>query len=325
MPTAFVTGGTGFLGLNLVHVLRERGWHVIAVHRASSKTQRLAGLGAELRVADIGDLPALTHAMPEGVDAVFHVAADVTWWKLDRERQERVNVVGTRNVVDASLARKAKRFIHTSSGAAYGINHTDVVREDSKSTAQDSPFGYVRTKWLAEQEVKNAVGKGLPAVLINPAHIIGPYDTTSWGRLFPLVKAGKIPGVPPGRASFCHARSVVDAHIRAVTQGKIGDNYLLGGADASYTEFFALIAELVGVKPPKVAPAFMLKTAGRVGEWLSYFTRKEPDVTLGIATLMCADWRVDDSKAKRELGYASVSLRQMTEDCYQWLKTEHLV
>jgi nucleoside-diphosphate-sugar epimerase len=324
MPCAFVTGGTGFLGLNLVELLREQNWHVIATHRPTSVTKRLETLGAELRLADLGDPASLVAAMPEAVDAVFHVAADVGWWKLERERQERVNVEGTRNLVEAALRRRAKRFVLTSSGAAFGFGHP-VIDERTPSTASMSPYGYVRTKWLAEQEVRKGIANGLAAVLLNPAHILGPYAAQSWGGMLVLLKQGKLPAVGPGTASFCHAREVARAHVHAVTRGIVGDNYLLGGANATYAELGAIMAELVGVRPPQVANAFALRAIGQCSEWMSYLTRKEPGMSPGIAKLLCSDFRVDDSKARRELGYREVSLRQMTEDTFSWLKSEGLV
>jgi len=324
MPTAFVTGASGFVGSNLVHLLKEQGWRIVAMHRSSTATDRLAALGLELAHAELDDVESLKRAIPERADAVFHVAASLSWWKLDRERQERVNVGGTRNVVEAALARGAKRFVHTSSVAAYGIDHT-FIDENTPSTAANSPFGYVRTKWLAEEEVRKAIQKGLPAVIVNPTNVMGPYDRTSWGRLFGMLKDGKLPGIPPGSGSWCHSREVARAHLAAVTKGGIGENYLLGGTDATYAELAAIMAELLGVKPPKPAPAALLKAVGTVNEWMSRFTRKEPDMTHGTASLICSNWRVDSSKAERELGYRPAPLREMTEDSYRWQKAERLI
>lgn len=324
MQTAFVTGGTGFLGLNLVRHLREAGWRVVAIHRESSDTTRLAALGAELRHASLDDVDSLTAAMPENVDAVFHVAGDISWWKLDRARQERVNVGGTRNVLGAATTRRAQCFVHTSSVAAFGIDH-ELVVETTPSTASKSAYGYVRTKWLGEEEVKKAAKKGLRAVIMNPTNIVGPFDQSSWGRLFFLLRDGKLPGIPPGSGTFCHSTDVARAHVEAVERGRPGEQYLLGGSDATYAELATIMAELVGVKPPKPLPAFALKAIGRVSEWASYVTRKEPDLTAGNADLVCSRWRVDSSKAVRELGYRAVPLRQMVEDSYRWLKDEKLI
>jgi nucleoside-diphosphate-sugar epimerase len=324
MPTAFVTGGTGFLGSNLVSLLKEEGWQVIAMHRGTTSADRLTTLGAEPRSAELDDVESLKRAMPEGVDAVFHVAASISWWRFDREQQERVNVGGTRNVAEAALARGAKRFVHTSSVAAYGIDQTN-IDERTPSTAGKSPFGYVRTKWLAEQEVRKALQKGLTAVIVNPTNIMGPYDRTGWARLFRMLKEGKLPGVPPGSGSWCHSREVARAHLAAVTQGKVGENYLLGGADGTYAELTTMMAELLGVKPPRPVPGLVLKAVGTVNEWLSIFTRKEPDMTYGSAVVVCSSWRVDSSKAVRELGYVPRSLREMTEDSYRWQRDAGLI
>jgi dihydroflavonol-4-reductase len=324
MPTAFVTGGTGFVGLNLVEQLGQTGWKVVAVHRANSSTKRLEALGAELRKAELDQPSELAEAMPEGVDAVFHVAGDLSWSKLHDERQRRVNVDGTRHVVEAALLRKAKRFIHTSSVAAYGTDHR-LIDERTKSTAAQSSFGYVRTKWLGEEEVRKGIEKGLSAVILNPANVMGPYDTTGWASLFRLLKQGKLPGVPPGSASFCHAREVAGAHIAAVTKGRTGENYLLGGADATYVGVTAIMAELLGMKLPPAIPGFVLKTLGLFNDWVSSFTRKERELTLANAQLLSSSWRVDCSKAEKGLGLRRVPLRQMVEDSFHWLEKEKLL
>jgi nucleoside-diphosphate-sugar epimerase len=318
MPTAFVTGGTGFVGLNLVAQLRQAGWRVVAIHREGSSTGRLAGLGAELRQAGLDDPSALARAMPEGADTVFHVAGDISWSKLHEERQRRVNVV------EAALLRKAKRFIHTSSVAAYGFGHA-VIDERTPSTAAGSSAGYVRTKWLGEEEVRKGIRRGLSAVILNPAHIMGPYDTTGWARLFRLLKEGKLPGVPPGGASFCHVREVARAHIEAVTRGRTGEQYLLGGTDATYVEISALVAKLLGVKAPRAAPAFVLKTLGHVNDWVSILTRKEPAITAANAELVCSHIKVDCSKAEKELGFRRSSPGEMVEDSFRWLRQENLI
>jgi nucleoside-diphosphate-sugar epimerase len=324
MQTAFVTGGTGFVGLNLVAQLKQGGWKVIAIHRESSSTKRLEGLGAELRKAGLDDPSALARALPEGVDAVFHVAGDVSWSSLHEERQRRANVDGTRHMVEAALLRKAKRFVHTSSVAAFGHDHA-VIDERTPSTAADSSIGYVRTKWFGQEEVRRGIQRGLSAVILNPANIMGPYDTTSWARLFRMLKQGKLPGVPPGSASFCHVREVARAHVEAVTRGGSGEQYLLGGTDATYVEVAAIMAELLRVKAPRPVPAFVVKTLGRVNDWVSYLTRKEPDITAANAEFVCSRWRVDSSKAEQELGFRRRTLREMVEDSFRWLEQEKLI
>jgi nucleoside-diphosphate-sugar epimerase len=324
MATAFVTGGTGFLGINLVHALIAQGDRVVAIHRATSDTRRLAKAGAELLACSLDDVDALARAMPEGVDVVYHMAGDLSWWSRHAERQRRTNVAGTRHVVEAALRRDAKRFVHTSSIVAYGMPN-QIIREDTPSNADRFNLGYLRTKWQGEREVRDGIARGLPAVIMNPANILGPYDTTGWARLVLLVDKGKLPGAPSGRSSFCHATEVVRAHLAAAARGRVGENYLLGGADASFVELGAAIARHLGRKPPRVVPAAILRAFGAVNDFVSLFTGKEADITRQNARVFCRDLLCDSSKATRELDYRPRTLDEMVGDCVSWLRSEGLL
>jgi nucleoside-diphosphate-sugar epimerase len=319
MATAFVTGGTGFLGKNIIAQLVTRGDRVIAIHRPTSDTRELASLGAELVVCGLDDVDALARAMPEGIDVVYHVAGDISWWRRNAERQRKTNVDGTRAVVEAALRRHAKRFVHTSSFVAFGI-HDQVIREDTPSNAEDLPYGYLRTKRQGERVVLAAVERGLPAVVMNPANILGPYDVTSWARLILLVDRGKLTAAPPGTGSFCHAGEVARAHIAAATQGRIGHQYLLGGVDASFVELGAVIARQLGRRVPRKAPALALRLLGAINDGIATFTGKEADITWENASVFCRKIVCDSSKAMRELGYTPRSLEEMVADSVAWLR-----
>ena len=154
MTTAFVTGATGFVGVNLVDRLVRDGWEVTALHRASSDLTYLQRFAPGLAVGDVVEADSVLAAMPKDVDAVFHVAASTNFWAVNNSEQTRINVAGTRNVVRAALERGAKRFVHTSSIAAYAPESGTVLREDTPSRAADHWINYFRTKWLAEQEVR---------------------------------------------------------------------------------------------------------------------------------------------------------------------------
>ena len=323
MPTAFVTGATGFVGLNLVDRLVRDGWDVTALHRASSDLTYLQRFAPGLAVGDVVDADSVLAAMPKGVDAVFHLAASTNLWAVNNSEQTRINVAGTRNVVRAALERGAKRFVHTSSIAAYAPEAGTVLREDTPSRAADHRANYFRTKWLAEQEVRAGIEKGLDAVILNPGNILGPYELHNWSKLFALVKTGKLPGVFPGAPVWCHVKSVVDAQVAAAERGRKGENYLLGSVHASYLELTKIIVELTGGKTPsKAAPAALLRAMARVSYWVSLITRKEPDMTPEVVDLGVLDFACDCSKAENELGYREVSLEKMAQDTYEWLVSE---
>ena len=121
MPRAFVTGGTGFLGRNLLEELVTEGWQVTALHRTTSDLSDIQRLPVDLVAGDLTDPASLTRVLPPAVDAVFHVAADTSVWARNDHRQTRINVDGTRHVVEAALARGARRFVHTSTWNVYGL------------------------------------------------------------------------------------------------------------------------------------------------------------------------------------------------------------
>ncbi len=322
--TAFVTGATGFLGLNLVQQLVEDGWHVTALHRASSNLAYLRRFPVTLAVGTVEDPASLQAAMPASVDAVFHVAGDVSFWRGHNRRQERTNVYGTFCVLDAAIIARAKKFVHTSSIAAYGLPHGP-FDETAPLAGLGSWIGYLNSKARAEQKVQEALKWGLDAVILNPANIVGPYDTAHWGQLFALIAEDKLPGIPPGRAPFCHVRAVARAHIAAVTQGRTGENYILGGPLATYAEAFAVVGDLLGHPVnAKPLPAFALKLAACLSELKALPTRTEPDLTREMAALLSADIRATSGKAARELGYKSPPLETMFRDCHDWLRAERL-
>lgn len=325
MPTAYVTGATGFLGLNLVEELCRRGFRVFAAHRASSDLQYLSRFDAELVVADVTDRQAVLETMPEEVDLVFHVAGDTSLWRGDAERQRRVNVEGTKNVVEAALTRRAGRFVHTSTGSVYGLRRGRIT-EDSPSLALQSGVGYMRTKWLAERVVLDAIPRGLDPVALQPAAIVGPYDTRNWGRMIRLVATGKLPGVPAGSQSFAHVREVVKAHLTAAEKAKTGSRYLLAGTDGSYMDFVqAIVAETGGRAPRFTTPLPILRVLARAEDLRSRFTGRAPDLTPEAVKLLGRHASRDSSKAVRELDYGVVPLNEMVHDAVIWLREEGLI
>jgi dihydroflavonol-4-reductase len=325
--TAFVTGGTGFLGRHIVEQLVAAGWHVVALHRANSNVAHLQASGAELVEGTITDAKSIERAMPPSCDAVFHVAGNTSLWSGGDEEQTRVNVDGTRIVADASVRKETKCFVHTSSVSAWGPQLAGEFDETATSNALQSSINYERSKYLGELEVEKAAKRGLRAVILSPGAIVGRYDVTGWARMIRLVHSGKLPGVPPGGGSWADAREVASAHIAAVAHGRSGERYLLGGVDATLLEFVTLIGQLTGKKvPSKALPPGLVRAMGRVSQWGSYLTRKPPRVTPEIAQSTTRPPRYFRSdKAIRELGYRAVPLAEMVRDSYEWLKEENLL
>lgn len=324
MPLAFVTGGTGFLGLNLVEQLARRRWEIVALHRAGSNVARLGCFPVRLVRGDLADRAAVEASMPPGADAVFHCAANTATWSRRFDEQWRDNVAGTETILAAARKRNAKRFIHVSTASVYG-HGAGIVTEDSPRIAAGGR-GYGPSKLAAETAVKAAAGEGLAAVIVNPGHIIGRYDTHNWARMIIMAARGTLPGVPPGSGSFCHAAAVAEAMIAAVERGRTGQNYLLGGADASFLDVVRTIGRIADKKVPKRAmPAAALKLYARVVTGIAALTGREPQMTPDAAAIVTGHARIDSGRANRELGYQPVSLEAMLADAYRWLKDEGLL
>lgn len=322
----FVTGGTGFLGLNLIdELLHRKTYDILCLHRASSDLTELKKRPITLVEGSLFDVTQLTQLIPLQCDVVFHCAANTNMWKKRNEEQTRDNVLGTRNLVESSLTQGVKRFVHTSSIAAFG-HHNGRIDETTPSNARDSKVNYVLTKFLAEQEVKKGIDRGLNAVFINPSNIVGPYDQHNWATMIKLTVSNRLPAIPSGYGSFCHVREVAKALITASEKGDMGEHYLLGGSEASYLDFVNTVTQIMG-KPihVKVLPPLLLKLYAHITSLFSLFTQKAPQVTPEIAELTSAHMSCDSQKAKQVLGYQEVPLLDMVRDYLDWMKANRVI
>ena len=325
MPRAFVTGAGDFVGLNLIAELRAQGWDVLGFASETSNTRCLENLGVDYIVGDISSLKDLRSAMPEAVDAVFHAVHDVSLWSQEAEAQTRANVNGTRVAVCVALEKFVGRFIHTSSVVAYGL-HLGTVTEETPTKASSSNINFVRSKAEAEAEVRKGIRKGLDAVIINPANIIGPYDFHGWSRLFRMVDKGRMPVMAAGGGSFCHSRSMAKAQIGAFDNGRTGANYLLGGVDATYVKLLAEVGQMMQRRVlPRALPKRLLEGMALADESLSTLLRKRPVITRETVELLSSHTYCKSLRAQEELGYKPASLAEMLADCREWLKEEGLI
>jgi dihydroflavonol-4-reductase len=319
---AFVTGGTGFVGLNLVRELMVRGWDVTALHRQSSDLTLLKRFRPKLVVGELSDVNSLIAAIPAGTDTVFHVAGNTNMWRGGNAQQTRDNVEGTKNVVEAALAKKVRRLIVTSSISAYGDVDGE-INEETPSLAANSKVNYQKTKYQAQEAARAAIPRGLEVVILQPGAIMGPYDIGTWSRLFVMVRDDKLPGVPPSLLTFTHVREVVAAHIAAADKGKNGASYLLGGENRTMMDLVGEISALLKKpKPKKEMPLALLRVVAAMGDLASRFTGKEPPITPEVASMMGRRVSVTSANAKRELCYKVVPLKDMVKDCYDWMLAE---
>ena len=319
---AFVTGGTGFVGLNLVQQLMAAGWDVTALHRPGSDLKFLNRFGPRLAVGAITDKDSLHAAIPDRIDTVFHVAGNTNMWRRRNAEQTQDNVEGTRNVVEAAIGKGVRRLVVTSSISAYGQVSGEIT-EQTPSRAADSSVNYQRTKWQAQEIARSGIGRGLEVVIMQPGAILGPYDIGTWSRIFTMVRDGKLPGVPPASLTFTHVREVAAAHIAAADQGENGGQYLLGGENRSMLDLVREVSILLGKPvPTREMPASLLRMVAKFGDFISNVTGKQPPITPEMAAAFGRKIATSSAKAQRELGYRVIALNVMVRDCHEWLSAE---
>lgn len=317
-----VTGATGFVGSHVVRKLLQAGHRVRILRRKESSTKMLAGLNVETAIGDVTDRNSVFEAA-NGCDAVFHVAGHVSFWRGHHEIQKRINVDGTRHVVEACLAHKVKRLVHTSSIAAIGFApEGKLATEETEYNWWPYRINYNNTKYLAEEEVRQGIKKGLDAVMVNPAVIFGPGDLNlnAGAMVFQLARR-KIPFYPKGGCCVCDVEDVTDGHLQAFLKGRTGEKYILGGDNYCWKDLFKLMAEVVGVPPPKYqVPALPLKLVAYGFDLVSIFTKKEPLMSPESARISVIPCYYSSEKAIRELGYKITPFRETVKKTLEWYR-----
>jgi nucleoside-diphosphate-sugar epimerase len=320
--TVLLTGGAGFLGRHLLRELQAAGAEVRALSRRAETDAALAGLGAQPVRGDVTDAASMRAAMA-GVSTVFHAAADTNTWAKRNAAQWATNVGGIENLLAAARDAGVDRFVHTSSVSAYSHLVHDTLREDVPQRGGESWINYERSKFAAEAAVR---ASGIPALVFQPAHILGPGDTHNWSRLFVLVDRGQLPGVPPGSGSFADVREIARAQVRGWREGRQGESFLLGGAHASFLELLTQVGAALGRPVPKRAlPPWALRAYARLQVGIDALTGREPKITPEAAEFTAHHLRVDSSKAIRELGYRETPLPELLADTLAWMRAEGML
>jgi nucleoside-diphosphate-sugar epimerase len=302
--TILVTGASGFIGKRVVLELLRRGVRVRALVRNPAKAAALAEAGAVLAVGDMTDPASLEEAVP-GCQAVIHFAGATNDFK-PRAYYERVNIEGTRVLAEAALEAGVERFVDISTVWVYGLRSGPGVCETSP--CRESGQSYADTKLGAERVVRRLIEeKGLPAIIIQPSEVYGPGDPNWTERPLELIRSGRmiLAGGGKGLTQPVYIDDLVEGIMAAVVRGRIGETYMLCGAEAvTFREYFSYFARMAGRKrlpalpgPVAVAAATTAELAARVFRRQPVFTRQEV-----LATLATTSY--DGTKAARELGFA---------------------
>jgi dihydroflavonol-4-reductase len=317
-----VIGATGFLGTNLVRELAGRGESVRILRRPSSNLLGLEKLPLEEVSGDLADPAALRQAM-RGCRHVFHVAGGVSLGTLDRERLRRVNVGGTEAVAAAALAEGVERLVYTSSSVSIGYGTAD------QPATEDSPFNlghlrlpYVDTKKEAEEKILEQCGKGLPAVVVNPGYVFGPWDKApKLNQLLIMAARGKLNFYFGGGLSVVDVSDVARGHVLALEKGRVGQRYILSNLNLTYREFFTRVNAFVGRPPPKFKmPYPVLLGMGYAAQGFGKLFGLKPELSAAAARLYQINHYLSSEKARQELGYTTTPLEESFRKTFDWLK-----
>ena len=311
--SAFVTGGSGFIGRHLVRRLAERGWQVRALARSPRSAAAVEALGARPVHGELGDVAAI-EAGARGCAVAFHLAAHLGQWG-PREEFERGNVVGTENALAGSAAAGVRRFVHVGTEAAL-MDGRPLVRVDERAPLRpDSPSLYSATKARAEQAVLRANRAGFETVVVRPRLVWGAGDTTLLPPILEAVRRGRFRWIGGGRhlTSTTHVDNAVHGLVLGAERGRPGEAYFV--TDGEPVEFRAFVTELLatqGVEPPERNMPRALAAALAAGSeraWRLLPLPGAPPVTRMAFWVSALETTIDISKARRELGYEPVVSR----------------
>jgi nucleoside-diphosphate-sugar epimerase len=308
--TAFVTGGSGFIGGRLIERLVGDGWRVRALARSDVAAEKVSALGAEPVRGDLEDRASL-RAGAEGTDVVFHAAAHLGEWG-DRREFERINVGGTRNAVEAARDAGARRFVHVGTEAALMAGEPLVNVNEEAPLRPDSRAPYSATKAMAEQIVRDGNGDGLETVVVRPRLVWGVGDTTILPALVSAVEKKRFSWIAGGahKTSTTHVDNVIHGLMLGAERGRPGGVYFVtDGEPVVFREFVTELLGTQGVTPPeRNTPAPVGRGAAAVSEsmWRLLRRRGNPPVTRLAYWLSAQECTIDISRAREELGYQPV-------------------
>ena len=317
MARILLTGATGLIGSHVARLLVERGDDVKVTVRGSSNLDALAGLEVEQVRADILDRRSIRRAL-KGIERLFHTAG-TTNLGLTRARTFAINVEGTRIVCEEALRAGVERVVYTSSVAAIGPAPRGSTADETQVwDAGRYAIAYVDAKHEAEVDVLRLVARGLPAVIVNPAHVLGPGDPgrTSAALVRRFLRR-EIPVYVDGTLNIVDVHDVARGHLLAEEAGRVGERYILGNRNFTLDRLFADLGRLSGVEPPAVKlPVPVALAVAAAAERLPGGPREE-SVALRAATLR---WAFRNTKAKRELGWTTSPHEDTLEETIAWYR-----
>ena len=318
---ALVTGGTGFVGANLVRELLAGGRSVRVLARKGGDRRALEGCAVEIAEGDLLD-PVSLRAAVAGVRRVYHAAADYRLWARDPGELYRANVDGTRHLLAAAAEAGAERIVYTSTVGALGIPKDGTPGDETTPVGLEDMVGpYKASKFLAERVAEEFAARGAPIVIVNPSTPVGPWDVkpTPTGQMVVDFLRGKMIGSIDTGLNIVHVRDVALGHILAADRGRVGQKYLLGNKNLSLAEIFGTLARLTGLREPRFrVPSSVAWLAALCMEGAARMTGGTPQVPLNAVRMGRKKMYFSAAKAVRELGLPQTPAEDALRDAVTW-------
>jgi dihydroflavonol-4-reductase len=319
--TTLVTGATGFVGSHVARQLAGRGERVRVLVRPTSRREALDGAGVEFFEGDLREAASVERAM-QGVEQVFHVAADYRLWTRRPEELYESNVEGTKRLLHAAQRAGVKKIVYTSTVATIAVpREGSLPSEETRAELGEMIGHYKRSKFLAEEEAKKAAAEGIPVVIVNPTAPVGPGDwkPTPTGKIIVDFLNGKMPAYVDTGLNVAGVEDIALGHLLAAEKGRIGERYILGGRNMSLKEILRALAAISGKRAPRVRlPHALAMAAGYADEIFSRLAGREPQIPVEGVKMSRHKMFVASDKATRELGYAPAAVEKALERAVHW-------
>jgi len=314
-----VTGASGLVGGNLVRALLSQKRPVRALVHHDRRA--LDGLNVETASADLNDPASLEQAF-RGAQVVYHLASSISIRMDNWDELERVNVNGTRNVVEACLRCGVRRLVYFSSIHAYQQEPFDQPLDEGRPLLTDGHIPpYERSKAAAELIARQAPQRGLDTVIIIPTAILGPYDfrPSYLGQALQMLVNRHIPALVPGGYDWVDVRDVVNGAIQAERLAPSGARFILSGHWQALEDVARLTAEISGGPAPRfTVPTWLAELAQPAMAKLSQLNGSQPLYTRAMLKALRSNQQVSHAHAAHDLGYEPRSFELTLKDTLNW-------
>ena len=291
-----VTGASGLVGSHIIKELSLQQKNIIALYNTTAASKELESL-ATWKQVDILDIVEVEEIF-KNADQVYHCAALVSFNPKEKKKIHKLNLEGTKNVVNACLSCGVKKLVHVSSVAALGrIRPGEKINESMNWSEETSNSEYGKTKYLSEMEVWRGIGEGLKAVIVNPSIILGASNWNSGSTAIFKNVYDEFPWYTNGSSGFVDVVDVAKAMIALMNSDISSERFILSGWNLPYKKVFDEIAINFNKKlPSKKVTAFIAAIVWRLKKLESYFTGKNPLLTKETAATALTNVEYDNSK-----------------------------